>query len=294
MLENLTSEQEQIVEAVTEEYIADITKPTPPDIEVIQKWLDVVYGLYDLKRPQRIEVVGSPYAALKLAADLTGVKRNDTDYCGVADGYWIAQFETYLRLGILKPEEEHDFITLRDFARVAWDTVLLDECAIIIRRPVDFRVDDAGNPHCATGPCLVWADGQHEYAWHGTWVDERVIKNPRGYSREEYLAISNTEQRRALSEAAGWSWVAEILGAKSVDKWTDPKTSLNYDLFRCEDGVQLLSKQSPPLKDGSQPRYLEPVHEQLRTAQAARKWQATSMSPEECEADPELIYGSEA
>ena len=62
----------------------------------------------------------------------------------------------------------------------------------------------------------------------------------------------------------------------------------------CSDGSKLLRKQSPPLKLGDQPVYYEPVHEDLRTAQAARKWQATDMTPAQCEADPALSYGVEA
>lgn len=293
-LETLTPEQEALAEQVAEEYIADLTLATLPDGEAVTKWLDVVYSLYNRKRPERIEIVESPFAGLALASQLTGKREEYTDYCGISEGGWLAFYDYFQRIGVLSKDEASDLLTLRDFTRVAWDSILLDECAIVIQRPVALRLDDNGNLHCANGPCILWADGKQDFAWHGTWVPERVIMEPRGYSKEEYLAISNTEVRRALSEAAGWDWVAKTIGTESVDVWTDPKTQLRYELLRCSSGAQLLVKQSPKLKNGSQPQYLEPVHEELKTARAARKWQATTLTPQQCEADPDLTYGSEA
>jgi hypothetical protein len=282
------------VDEIADEYIADLARATLPDGAAITKWLDVVYGLYDRKRPERIEIVESPKAALLLASELTGEKEAYTDDCGIGDGGWVAFYEYFTRIEILSKDEAADVLALRDFMRIAWDSVLLDECAIVIQRPIALRVDDAGSLHCATGPCLEWADGEKEYAWHGTWVNERIVMSPRSYTRAEYTAITNTEERRALSESAGWGWVAELLGTETINAWTDPKTGLGYDLLKCPDGSQLLKKRSPPLKNGSQPDYLEPVHEELKTAQAARKWQATPLTPAQCEADPALEYGVEA
>lgn len=290
----LTKEQEQLADAVADEYIKDLTSAAPPIIEVINKWLDIVYGTYNKKRPDRVEVVESPRRALVLAHELTGEKQTATDYCGVGEGGWIAFYDYFHRIGVLSDSEASDLLALRDFTRCSWDTVLLDECAIVIRRPTTLKLDDAGNLHCATGPAIEWADGEKDYAWHGTWVNERIVLDPKSHSKAEFLAITNTEERRALAESGGWSWVAELLDAKQVDDWTDPETALNYTLHRCNDGSQLLAKQSPQLKDGSQPKYLEPVHEGLKTAQAARKWQATSWTPEQCEQDPVLSYGAEA
>jgi hypothetical protein len=293
-LDKLTPEQEALVEQVADEYIQDLTRATLPDGEAIAKWLDIAYGLYDRKRPDRVEIVESPRAALLLASSLTGEKESWLDDCGIGDGGWVAFYDYFSRIEVLSKDESADVLALRDFMRTAWDTVLLDECAIVIQRPASLKLDDAGSLHCATGPCIEWADGEKDYAWHGTWVTERVIIDPRSHSKEEYLAITNTEQRRALSEAAGWLWVAQLLGAATVDTWTDAETSLSYELMQCPSGETLLAKQSPPLKDGSQPRYLEPVHEELKTARAARKWQATNLSVLECERDPVLTYGSEA
>lgn len=292
-LNELNREQEALAEEVAEEYIRDLLEPALPDGHTITRWLDVVYALYERERPKRIEIVESPRAALALASSLTGSVQAYTDDCGIGDGGWLAFYDFFRRIEVLSAEEAADVIALRDFSRVAWDTVLLDECAIVIQRPVALRVDDDGNLHCSSGPCIAWADGERDFAWHGTWVAERMVVDPRSYTREEYLAITNTEQRRALSESGGWAWVADLLGATSVDSWTDPATQLRYELLGCPNGDKLLAKQSPLLQDGSQPRYLELVHEDLVTARAARKWQATRLSVAECERDSTLIYGIE-
>lgn len=295
MLETLTAEQEAMLDSFAAAYITDCLSPKELDMQAIGRWLDVVYGLYDRKPPERVEVMSSPEAALKLATELTGQPQTAMDWCGVSDAGWVSFYDYLLSIGVLDTKEEGDLIALRDFLRCAWDSVLLDDCAIVVRRPIAIRVDDGGNLHAAGAPAIEWLDGEKDYAWHGTWVPERVIMDPRSHTIEEYRAISNTEIRRALGESAGWQWVADLLGAKTISKWTDRVTKLRYELLQCADGQKMLRKQSPRLKTGKRPTYVEPVHEDLQTARAARKWQAVpSMTPAQCEADPVLKYGTEA
>ena len=293
-LETLNEQQEAILVEVADRYLSELTRPPPLDLKPVLGWLEVAYRIYDLRRPERVEVVASPLAALKLATELTGEPQSDLDLCGVGDGGWLAFYECFERFGVLSEEESEEVRKLRAFGRVAWDSVLLDECAIVIRRPKALLLDDDGNMHSSTGPAIEWADGEKDFAYHGTWIPERMVLDPRSYTRGEYFAITNTEERRALSEIGGWDWVMRLLNGKLVDTWTDPTTKLSYELLSCEGGQKLLRKQSPPLENGSQPFYFEPVHEDLRSAKAARKWQATALTPAECEADPELVYGIES
>ena len=294
VLENLTDEQEALLDKTADAYIADLTVSREPDVGAINRWLDIAYGLYDMKRPARVEIAASPEAALKLASELTGEKQTEMDWCGVGDGGWVAFYDVFHQIGVLTDNESAEVIALRDYGKVAWDSVLLDECAIVIRRPVAIRLDDDGNLHSTTGPCLEWEDGAKDFAYHGTWVPERIVMAPKSFTRDEILTITNTEERRALGEIAGWQWIADQLGATVVDKWYDRSLRLRYELLAYGDGQKLLRKQSPALKGGKQPTYVEPVHEGLKTAKAARKWQATNLTPEQCERDPELKYGVEA
>jgi hypothetical protein len=294
VLENLTDEQEALLDKTADAYIADLTVSREPDMGAINRWLDIVYGLYDMKRPARVEIAASPEAALKLASELTGEKQAYMDWCGVGDGGWVSFYDLFHQIGILTDEEATEIIALREFGKVAWDSVLLDECAIVIRRPLVLRLDDDGDLHSATGPCIEWADGEKDFSYHGTWVPERIVMAPKSFTKDEILAVTNTEERRALGEIAGWQWIADRLGATVVDKWYDRSRRLRYELLSYGDGQKLLRKQSPELKNGKQPTYVEPVHENLKTAKAARKWQATTLTPEQCERDPELRYGVEA
>lgn len=293
-LGTLTEDQELLFQKIADRYIAELTEPPPFDRAPVLAWLDVAYGLYDRSRPARVEIVKSPHAALLLASELTGEAQTTLDWCGVGNGGWVAFYEYFATIGVLTAEEIAPVLALRDFGRVAWDSVLLDECAIVILRPSRLRVDDDGNLHALDGPAIEWGDGERDYAYHGTWIPERFVADPRGHSRAEYLDITNTEERRALSEIAGWDWVVSLLGGSITDTYVDPATSLRYELLSLSDGQRLLRKQSPPLQDGSQPLYLEPVHEELVTARAARKWQATTLSPAECERGPELLYSHES
>jgi hypothetical protein len=295
MLTDLTPEHDTILDDVAAEYIACLTRPDPYDDAAVRAWLRIAYDACGLPMPDRVEVVDSPDAACELASVLTGETIAALDSVGVADAAWVARYDAYHRLGVLSDAESAELLALRAYLRCAWDHILLDECAIVVRRPTTLSLDEAGNLHSVDGPAIAWADGHPDYAHHGVWVSERIALDPRGHTRAEYLAITDTEVRRALGERAGWQWVAELLGAKIANTWTDPRTGLRYELLSLADGGgKLLRKESPTLQDGSQPWYVEPVHEDLRHAQAARKWQAGDWSVEECEADPELSYGAES
>ena len=293
MLTELTPVQDKLMDAVADEYIRNITVPEPYDRSAVRRWLEIAYDACELRCPDRIEAVASPRAAMALASELTGDPITSLDSVGVVDSAWVARYDAYHRLGVLSDAEAAGLLALRAYLQCAWDHILLDECAIVVIRPIALRADDAGDLHSIDAPAIEWADGQLAYAHHGVWISEKIALRPQSHTREEYLEIEDTEVRRALSERAGWDWVAELLGATVSDSWTDPRTELKYELMSY-DGGKLLRKQSPILQDGSQPYYIEPVHESLRTAQAARKWQATDESPDDCESDPDLVYGAES
>lgn len=296
ILESLTPAQERLIDKVAAEYISDISVVRKPDKKIINRWLKVAYGLLDAKVPKRVEICASPFAALKLANELDPAgKHTATDYTGFGDGGWLSFYDYFHRIGVLKDDEVVDVLALIEFRKVAWDTILFDECAIVVARPVAIRIDDEGQLHAAGAPSIEWGDGEKDFSWHGAWVAERIAMDPRSFTVDEYRAISNTEERRALAESGGWAWLADLLDAKIIDSWRDDSTALSYELMSCSDGTKLLRKQSPALKTGKQPTYIEPVHESLTTARAARKWQACpSLAPAQCEESPDLSYRTEA
>jgi hypothetical protein len=122
------------------------------------------------------------------------------------------------------------------------------------------------------------------YYWHGVRVTKRLVEAPDSFSTEEISAIQNSEFTRALAERMGWEAFLAKIGAHVIRRATitssgeDGQTcSLAYELLHSDvdfGGVspKWLRMQSPQLKDGTQPWYIEPVDPELATVEAARVW----------------------
>jgi len=298
MLEDLTPKQEQELDTVAGEYLAVLSRGDEVDLDAVRPALEMIYGFYDKPLPE-IEICDSPEAALMGAKEL-GVTSPYFDWCGASDAGWLAHYEVFCRLAVLSEEEAADLKKMQNlmFGGV-YDTVLLDERALLVRFPKAVHVDERGDLHSAEGPAIAWRDGMAEYAWHGVFVTQKTIEKPESFSKAEALALA-TEHRRAFCECFGWDKALALFGCELRDTWTDPKTGLLYELFTGPDDA-ILRKQSPELMTGQQPLYSEPVHRDLKTAQAARKWQPMmrpGLDPRTvalaCNEDPELTYGFEA
>lgn len=298
MLNELTAEQETALEVVANEYLSVLSRGDEVDLDAVRPALEMIYGLYDKKLPE-IEICDSPEAALTRAKEL-GVASPYFDWCGASDAGWLAHYEVFARLAIIDEAESED---LRKMQRLlfggVYDTVLLDEKALLIRFPKEVHVNARGDLHCATGPAISWRDGQAEYSWAGAWVSQKLIETPETITKKEALDMP-TEERRAFCERFGWTNALALFECSLVDSWTDPRTDLRYELYAGPDD-SIIKKQSPPLLTGEQPFYCEPVHRNLKTAQAARKWQPMmrpGADPAEvadaCNRDPALSYGIEA
>jgi hypothetical protein len=104
------------------------------------------------------------------------------------------------------------------------------EESCVICGPPKFSFDrgvDNNDPfrlHNATGPALDWGPAFGLYFWHGVGIPgdylEAVSWSP-DVLKDKWTKESNAERKRALVEIAGWSAVAEALGAKEVqrDDW---------------------------------------------------------------------------
>lgn len=300
MLTELTTEHEAILDAVAAEYMAVLQHGDEVNLEGARPGIDLIYWMYDAKTPE-IEIADSPIAALLRAKEL-GVASPFFDWTGAARAGWSSRYETYRRLGILKENEQEtiDFVKIRDLLlHGVYDTILCDERAIIVRLPSACRVDTEGHLHAERGPAVEWRDGYKEWLWHGVCVSQQIIESPETFDQKSAMAL-NTEERRALAERLGWDKFLELLGCEKLNEWHDEATGLGYELFRAPD-QNIIRKQSPALQNGSQPFYCEPVHSELTSAQAARKWQAVcrrGLDPaavaRACNKNPVLKYRVEA
>lgn len=301
-----TKEQKEnrIFDKTAASFIAILSnlKKTPKK-EAVDDWLKLIYDMYSLPVPKLIIYARSPDEAIAIAT--AAMKKDGEDagfpvntaFSGIYSVAWVAHYTAIKNAGI---DDLGEFAApvsvLENFARNAWDGVLLDNLAIVVKHPSIINTDQDGQLHCATGPAISWGDGICDYYWHGTPVSEKVVMRAAEISKNELLSEKNTEVRRAMFEIIGWDVVAGLLDANCIDTWTDNATGLAYSLFEIGTNFpKLLKKQSPILKTGYQPVYFEPVHEELNTAQAARKWQAVRrMSPSQCETDPSLGFSQEA
>jgi hypothetical protein len=200
------------------------------------------------------------------------------DGIGCRSLYAVAQDMAAAEL--LEEEQNADTLALRDFCARVYDTILYDELSVLIPWPDVYHTDDNGDLHCETGPAVAWGDEEREFFWHGQGIDSIVIESPDDVTAE-YLRHLPAEQRRASYEALGHDRVLRILALKP--KSSEQIDGLSYSLYVTDDGEEAwLEMQSPPLQDGSQPTYIEPVHENCTTCAQALAWRATG----DLEAEP--------
>lgn len=300
MLKELTAEQEAVLEIVANEYLTVLQRGDEMDMEGVRPGLDLIYSMYDAKTPE-IEIMDSPPAALLRAKEL-GIASPFFDWAGAGRAGWTSRYETYRRLGVLMEEEQEtiDFCKIRNLLlNGVYDTILCDDRALVVRLPAACLMDADSQLHAERGPAISWRDGYAEWLWHGVFVTQQIIETPESIDAKAAMAL-NTEERRALAERLGWGSFLSLIGCEKISDWSDPTTGLGYELFRAPD-QNIIRKQSPALQNKSQPYYCEPVHSELTSAQAARKWQAVcrrTMDPaavaRACNKKPELRYRVEA
>ena len=175
---------------------------------------------------------------------------------------------------------------------------------MVCDRPLEINRDGKGRLHSPNRKAIVWPDGWGLYMWHGTRVSEKIIERPNELTKEEILGEKNSEISRAIAEILGWNEYMKRIESVLIDKWFDTSTSCHYELYDFKERrfslmPRLLKMESPELKDGTRPYYIEPVHPGLKTCEAARKWQSPKPdlswpSVEECNEKPELVFDVEA
>jgi hypothetical protein len=182
--------------------------------------------------------------------------------------------------------------------------LLWNKAALVLVTP-DIRVNENNRLHNAEGPAVAWLGigGGKYYYWHGIRVTEKVILTPEKLTQADLVAERDSEISRVIVDRLGWDRYMEIARVFLLDRWTDPGTGLLYELhdFKRRKNwrfPRLLRMQAPRLKDGSRRFYVEPVHPELKNCRAARKWQfrkpdGSWPEVEECNANPELVFGNE-
>jgi hypothetical protein len=255
---------------------ASLGSTPDPSSEVVKAGLRELYALYGRLPPpvSAITVYSSPKEMLDKTEEKTTSRIGHTiiDYC------------TQLRAGCelvmsdnpkpkdaeLIAEQEPKIKTLHEFAIAVYDGILTTDEVALVGWPHTYKTDDDGAIHCADGPAVSWP-GQDCYYYRGQRVPEEVIMRPDEVTSEMLVELS-AEPRRAAYEALGHERVVRILGLEPRD--TAVINGLAYELFGTGE-ESWLRMQSPTLKNGSQPYYVEPTHESCRTCAEARGYRAT-------------------
>lgn len=301
MLEDLTTEQEGLIDSIAEEYISDANCGDPLiDQRQAAATITKIYALADQKPPQIVFVSG-PMDARDFCKQELKQDIKDFDYFGLGfDSGWVSFYDYFQRIGVLERDDE-EFNTVKSFMKSGvWATIMFENIVICIARPNRVCVDERGNLHSDSGPAIAFDDGYEEFAWHGSWVTEKIIMRPEMITRKDIEEEKNSEVSRAMAERLGWDEYMKRAECVLVDKWFDTEKSNHYELWdfkkRFALTPRLLKMESPELNDGTRPYYVEPVPPQAKTCQAARRWQVDPSRPEidECNRSPEIVFQIEA
>lgn len=301
MLNDLDKDQEALLDLVADEYItAAHCGDTHIDKHKAASAIEKIYAFSGLESPEIVLVAG-PMDARRFCKEEIKEDVKDFDYFGIGfDSGWASFYDYFQRIGILESDDE-EFNTIKEFLHSGiWATIMFEKLVVCIARPRIVKVDAQGALHSDNGPAIAFDDGYEEYAWHGTWVDEKIIMHPEKITREDILAERNSEVSRAMAERLGWDEYMKRTETVLIHKWFDEQMKLHYELydFKKRHGSlqpKLLKMESPELNDGTRPYYIEPVPPQARTCQAARRWQCDTARPdiEECNKNPELGFDIE-
>lgn len=246
--------------------------PLRADEPAVVAYLEHIYKINNTPVPKNVVVASGLLDGRKLAGD-----------GGKEFGYGVARLSqlVYYREGLAligdPPDSEVEIEYA--FATRAYDLHAGTEGAVLVPYPSIYETDSEGELHSATGPAVAWANGEQFFYWHGNKVPREVIVTPELVTRELLESVTEAERRRACFEALGMERVIQILGLSAVHSWTDDH-GLGYELYKSKEGA-CLRMQSPPLQDGSQPWYVEPVHESCETCAEALAWRATGNLQEE-------------
>ena len=244
----------------------------------------------------RIIVADGPLDAVAKAKELmtpASIKNNPPVLSGVGLAYyapWVYAYGFLQKFPEVIPPESDESKNLSVLRRLwdagVWDSVLLDGAVIVVRRPCEVHVDENGQLHNVSGPAIRWRDNEGCYADHGVVITpSRLVTSPAKVEPEVWKSL-NTEILRVAATRWGWDNYLNHIKAEKVDTFLDTVTNLRYELYDAQP-FRLLRKESPALKDGSQPWYCEPVPREIRTAKGGRRWQIP-------EADGHILSADEA
>jgi hypothetical protein len=208
---------------------------------------------------------------------------------GQHEAGWLGFYEALRDFGV---RECNRLTPMIEFAKCAGWSWTYDEVAIITDRPEVFVLDDAGRPHCETGPALKYRDGVVLYALHGVTVPKLIVEEPHLITPEMIEAEANVEVRRSMLDRYGWSRYLLDTNSEVIDEITEESASKVQDIRLANlyrnglRGARLYRKTLPgdeplvmiqlinssPEPDGTYKPYLLRVPPKMKTCLEAVAW----------------------
>lgn len=118
-------------------------------------------------------------------------------------------------------------------------TYTLDNIGVVSDKPIEINLVN-GVLHADGKPAIVYSDGFEVYSLNGVRMPEQFVMTP-AEKLDPMLVLNekNVDVQRELIRKIGIERVIKKVGAKEIDKWTDPKTNLDYSLlsFKLGDNI---------------------------------------------------------
>jgi hypothetical protein len=239
----------------------------PIDVESHMDWLRDLYGGTPVPE---IIIARDPAEALRIA-NRDGKRVQSTTGIGVRRLYHPLWYAAGFRMA--DPPEIHDVLMQEiAWATQVWDCVLCVEAAILIEYPTELHRDERHMLHRDGAPALVWSTGYAQFYHHSRRAPRWAYECP---TAERIRSVVDAEERRMIHEIIGHDAVVDMLHLEAVDM--DEIDGLHYTLYAGDAGgdPKWLRMLSPRLKDGSQPTYTEPVHEDCESCEEALGYRVT-------------------
>lgn len=156
-----------------------------------------------------------------------------SDYGNIGDYGWVAFYDFFTEIGILKNENFNNFKKL--LLSGIYDMIQLEDICIVSDMPVRISRNARNLLHCEDKSAIEFKDGYKEWYWNGVSVPQKLIETPELVTKEEILNEENAEVRRCYMEKLGAERYYDILGGVVlIDEDTDEQGNL-MKLFRSKD-----------------------------------------------------------
>ncbi|MDP0499396.1 MAG: hypothetical protein Q7P63_04775 [Verrucomicrobiota bacterium JB022] len=174
-------------------------------------------------------------------------------------------------------------LPLRQIARVCSMYWLFDDLAIAAQLPDRLHLDEAGLPHCADGPAMIFPDGWQLWAWHGVRVTQATIEDPAHLTLADVAREPCAQARRVMLERMGLP--AERAALSPLRSVAEDGAMRLFQAdwaergWQSEAGAYRMFLQRPAHPDPSRRNYLEPVAEHCNSLATALEWLEETASP---------------